>query len=112
MAKDIRYGDIARRRMLAGANLLADAVQVTLGPRGRNVMIEHRTSGILPVVTKDGVTVARSIAVDDRFESAGINMFKDMAGKVSKECGDGTTTTIVLARYIARKVLAAMGAGA
>ena len=111
MAKDIRYGDIARRRMLAGANLLADAVQVTLGPRGRNVMIEHRTSGILPVVTKDGVTVARSIAVDDRFESAGINMFKDMAGKVSKECGDGTTTTIVLARYIARKVLAAMGAG-
>ena len=111
MAKDIRYGDIARRKMLAGANLLADAVQVTLGPRGRNVMIEHRTSGILPVVTKDGVTVARSIAVDDRFESAGINMFKDMAGKVSKECGDGTTTTIVLARYIARKVLAAMGAG-
>jgi chaperonin GroEL len=111
MAKDIRYGDIARRRMLAGANLLADAVQVTLGPRGRNVMIEHRTAGIQPIVTKDGVTVARSIAVDDRFESAGVNMFKDMAGKVSKQCGDGTTTTIVLARYIARKVLTAMGSG-
>ena len=63
MAKDIRYGDIARRRMLAGANLLADAVQVTLGPRGRNVMIEHRTAGIQPIVTKDGVTVARAIAV-------------------------------------------------
>ncbi|ACK50239.1 chaperonin Cpn60/TCP-1 [Methylocella silvestris BL2] len=111
MAKDIRYGDAARRRMLAGANLLADAVQVTLGPRGRNVVIQHRTSGILPVVTKDGVTVARSIAVDDRFESAGINMFKEMAGRVSKECGDGTTTTIVLARFIARKVLRAMSSG-
>ncbi|PNG24689.1 Hsp60 family chaperonin [Methylocella silvestris] len=111
MAKDIRYGDTVRRKMLAGANLLADAVQVTLGPRGRNVVIQHRTAGILPVITKDGVTVARSIAVDDRFESAGINMFKEMAGRVSKECGDGTTTTIVLARFIARKVLRAMSSG-
>lgn len=111
MAKDIRYGDMGRRKMLAGANLLADAVQVTLGPRGRNVIIEHRTAGIKPLVTKDGVTVARSIAVDDRFESAGINMFTEMAGKVSKQCGDGTTTTIVLARYIARQVLRAMSSG-
>jgi chaperonin GroEL len=111
MAKDIRYGSVARSRMLAGANFLADAVQVTLGPRGRNVIIEHRTAGILPVVTKDGVTVARSIAVDDRFESAGVNMFKEAAGKVSKQCGDGTTTTIVLARHIARKVLQAMTSG-
>lgn len=111
MKKDIRYGDNARRRMLDGANLLADAVQVTLGPRGRNVMIEHRTAGFPPIVTKDGVTVARSIEVNDHFESAGINMFAQMASAVSKECGDGTTTTIVLARHIARKVLQAMTAG-
>jgi chaperonin GroEL len=111
MKKDIRYGDNARRRMLAGANLLADAVQVTLGPRGRNVMIEHRTAGFPPIVTKDGVTVARSIEVRDHFESAGVSMFGQMATAVSKECGDGTTTTIVLARHIARKVLQAMSAG-
>ncbi|MGO9134431.1 MAG: Hsp60 family chaperonin [Methylovirgula sp.] len=111
MKKDIRYGDNARRRMLTGVNLLADAVQVTLGPRGRNVIIEHRTAGVLPFVTKDGVTVARSIDVKDRFESAGINMFAQMASAVSKDCGDGTTTTIVLARYVARKVLQAMSSG-
>ncbi|QXX76075.1 molecular chaperone GroEL [Methylovirgula sp. HY1] len=111
MKKDIRYGDTARRRMLTGINLLADAVQVTLGPRGRNVMIEHRTAGFPPIVTKDGVTVARSIEVRDRFESAGVTMFAQMAAEVSKECGDGTTTTIVLARHIARKVLQAMSSG-
>ena len=111
MAKQIRYGDMARRRMLSGANLLADAVQVTLGPCGRNVLIEHRTAGLMPVVTKDGVTVARSIAVDDRFENAGISMFKEMAGKVSKQSGDGTTTSIVLARYISGQVLRAMSSG-
>lgn len=111
MIADIGYGDDARRRMLAGVNLLADAVQVTLGPRGRNVVIEHRTAGFPPAVTKDGVTVARSIEVADRFQSAGIGMFRQMAGAVAKESGDGTTTTIVLARYIARKLHAAMSAG-
>jgi chaperonin GroEL len=109
--KVIGYGDAARHRILSGVNILADAVQVTLGPRGRNVIIEHRTPGLPPIVTKDGAKVARSIDVTDRFAHAGINLFAQMASAVSQECGDGTTTTIVLARYIARKVLQAMTAG-
>ncbi|ODS00100.1 molecular chaperone GroEL [Methyloceanibacter methanicus] len=111
MKKVIRYGDAARHGILGGINLLADAVQVTLGPRGRNVVIEHRTAGIPPIITKDGVTVARSIDVTDRFAHTGINLFKQIASAVSQECGDGTTTTIVLARYIARRVLQAMASG-
>jgi chaperonin GroEL len=111
MKKVIGYGDAARRRVLSGVNLLADAVQVTLGPRGRNVIIEHRTAGIAPIVTKDGATVARSIDVADRFERAGVSFFAQVASAVAQECGDGTTTTIVLARFIARKVLQAMTAG-
>ena len=111
MAKQIRYGESARGRMLSGVNLLADAVQVTLGPCGRNVIIEHRTTGMPPIVTKDGVTVARSIEVHDPFGNAGISMFKDMAGKVSKLSGDGTTTSIVLARFISGHMLRAMSAG-
>ena len=111
MAKAFHFGNAGRLRMLAGANLLADAVQITLGPHGRNVLIEHRSSGMAPLITRDGITVARSIEDAGAARNAGIAMLREAARNVSREAGDGTTTTIVLARRIAAEAVKAMAAG-
>lgn len=110
MARHIGFGDPVRMKLLDGVNTLADAVGVTLGPRGRNVVIEHRAAGLPPVATKDGVTVAQAIELAGRTESVGVSLVRQMATTVAKEAGDGTTTSVVLTRRIAvgtRKALAA-----
>jgi chaperonin GroEL len=111
LAKAFHFGSVGRLRMMAGANLLADAVQITLGPHGRNVLIEHRTGGMAPVLTRDGITVARSIEDGDSARNMGIAMLREAARNVSREAGDGTSTTIVLARRIAAEAVKAMAAG-
>ena len=100
-AKMIAFGSEARNRLLAGLNQLADAVQVTLGPRGRNVVLE-KTFGS-PTITKDGVTVAKEITLQDKFENMGAQMVREVASKTSDKAGDGTTTATVLARAIYRE---------
>src|SRR5205085_868690 len=97
-AKDVKFKESARTRMIAGVNILADAVKVTLGPKGRNVVLE-RSFGA-PTVTKDGVTVAKEIALKDKFENMGAQLVKEVASKTSDIAGDGTTTAIVLAEAI------------
>lgn len=111
MARNIRFGDPVRRDLLAGVNALADAVGVTLGPRGRNVVIEHRAAGLPPVATKDGVTVAQAIELSGRTESVGVSLVRQMATTVAKEAGDGTTTSVVLTRRIAAETRKALAAG-
>jgi chaperonin GroEL len=111
VAKEFHYGGDARLRMLSGVNLIAGAVQITLGPQGRNVLIQHRTEGILPVFTRDGVTVVRSINTDDKVRDVGVSMLRQMAGRVSAQAGDGTSTAIVLARRIAAEAVRTMNAG-
>ncbi|MDX1648629.1 MAG: TCP-1/cpn60 chaperonin family protein, partial [Myxococcota bacterium] len=93
-AKDIRYGQTARDKLLAGVDKLANAVRVTLGPKGRNVVIEKSWGS--PTVTKDGVTVAKEIELEDKFENMGAQMVKEVASKTSDVAGDGTTTATVL----------------
>src|SRR6185503_3815467 len=95
-AKDVRFHDDARTRMVRGLNILADAVKITLGPRGRNVVLE-RSYGA-PTVTKDGVSVAKEIELKDKFENMGAQMLKEVASKTSDVAGDGTTTATVLAQ--------------
>jgi chaperonin GroEL len=97
-AKELKYGDKAREKMLAGVNTLANAVKVTLGPKGRNVLIEKSFGA--PVITKDGVTVAKEIELKDKFENMGAQMVKEVASKTSDVAGDGTTTATVLAQAI------------
>src|SRR5712675_1242868 len=97
-AKEIIFQESARARILAGVNTLADAVKVTLGPRGRNVVIEKSWGA--PTVTKDGVTVAKEIQLEDKFANMGAQMVKEVASKTSDVAGDGTTTATVLARAI------------
>src|SRR5438105_520530 len=97
-AKDVRFSEDARSRVLRGVNLLADAVIVTLGPRGRNVVLEKSWGA--PTITKDGVTVAKEIELEDRFENMGAQMVKEVASKTSEVAGDGTTTATVLAQAI------------
>src|ERR1700727_1236835 len=97
-AKQIIYGRSARARILHGVNLLADAVKVTLGPKGRNVVIEKSYGS--PVVTKDGVTVAKEIELHDKFENMGAQMVREVASRTSDKAGDGTTTATVLAQAI------------
>jgi chaperonin GroEL len=111
MAKDILYGYKAMESMLAGVNVLADAVQVTMGPQGHTVVIQHRTSGITPIITKDGVTVANSISLKDQFKNVGVTMLQHMVGEVSKESGDGTTTSVVLARRFLQEVVKGLSVG-
>jgi chaperonin GroEL len=101
MAKDIKYFEDARAKMLVGLNTLADAVKVTLGPRGRNVIIEKSFGS--PTVTKDGVTVAKEIELEDKFENMGAQMVREVASKTSDIAGDGTTTATVLAQAIYRE---------
>jgi chaperonin GroEL len=100
-----------RRDLLSGIDALADAVSVTLGPRGRNVVIEHRAAGLPPVATKDGVTVAQAVELSGRMESVGVALVRQMATTVAKEAGDGTTTSVVLTRRIAAETRKALAAG-
>jgi chaperonin GroEL len=108
-AKQVRYQDEARDRLLAGVNKLANAVRVTLGPRGRNVLIEKSWGS--PTVTKDGVTVAKEIDLEDHFENLGAKMVREVASKTSDVAGDGTTTATVLAQAIFREGSKAVAAG-
>jgi len=108
-AKEVRFSTDARDRMLKGVNILADAVKVTLGPKGRNVVIEKSYGA--PRITKDGVTVAREIELTDRFENMGAQMVKEVASRTNDEAGDGTTTATVLAQAIIKEGLKAVAAG-
>jgi len=108
-AKDIRFHESARHKMLAGVNILADAVRVTLGPKGRNVILE-RSYGA-PTITKDGVSVAKEIELKDKFENMGAQMVKEVASKTSDVAGDGTTTATVLAQSIVREGMKFVASG-
>jgi chaperonin GroEL len=108
-AKDIRLGLDARERMLKGVNILADVVKVTLGPRGRNVVLERAYGS--PLVTKDGISVAKEIVLHDKMENMGAQMVKSVASKASDDAGDGTTTATVLAQAIVNEGLKAVAAG-
>jgi chaperonin GroEL len=100
-AKDVRFGESARNQMMVGVNILADAVKVTLGPKGRNVVLEKSFGA--PTVTKDGVSVAKEIELENRFENMGAQMVKEVASKTSDVAGDGTTTATVLAQSMLRE---------
>jgi chaperonin GroEL len=108
-AKDVIFGDSARTRMLRGVNILADAVKVTLGPKGRNVVLEKSFGA--PTITKDGVSVAKEIELRDRYENMGAQMVKEVASKTSDVAGDGTTTATVLAQALLREGLKSVAAG-
>ncbi len=109
-AKEVRFSDDARTRMLRGVNILANAVKATLGPKGRNAVLEKSFGA--PTVTKDGVSVAKEIELKDKFENMGAQMVKEVASNTSDEAGDGTTTATVLAQAIVREGLKAVAAGA
>ena len=109
MAKDVKFGDIARQKLLAGVNKLADAVKVTLGPKGRNVVLDKSFGA--PTITKDGVSVAKEIELEDKFENMGAQMVKEVASQTSDVAGDGTTTATVLAQSILNEGLKSVAAG-
>ncbi|MBA2351099.1 MAG: chaperonin GroEL, partial [Burkholderiales bacterium] len=108
-AKDVKFHDIARSKIISGVNILADAVKVTLGPKGRNVVID-RSFGA-PTITKDGVSVAKEIELKDKFENMGAQMVKEVASKTSDVAGDGTTTATVLAQAIVQEGMKYVAAG-
>jgi chaperonin GroEL len=108
-AKEVYFGDDARHRMLAGVNILANAVKVTLGPKGRNVVLEKSFGA--PTITKDGVSVAKEIELSDKFENMGAQMVKEVSSQTSDIAGDGTTTATVLAQAMVREGLKAVAAG-
>ena len=108
-AKDVKFGNDARVKMLKGVNILADAVKVTLGPKGRNVILDKSFGA--PTITKDGVSVAREIELEDKFENMGAQMVKEVASKANDAAGDGTTTATVLAQAIVNEGLKAVAAG-
>ena len=108
-AKDVRFGDDARQKMFAGVNVLANAVKVTLGPKGRNVILDKAFGA--PTVTKDGVSVAKEIELENKFENMGAQMVKEVASQTSDVAGDGTTTATVLAQAILREGLKSVAAG-
>ena len=108
-AKEVLFGDSARNRMLRGVNILADAVKVTLGPKGRNVVLEKSYGA--PTITKDGVSVAKEIELKDKYENMGAQMVKEVASKTSDVAGDGTTTATVLAQAMLREGLKSVAAG-
>src|SRR5450432_2052460 len=110
MAKRVTYGEEARQAILKGVNKLADAVKVTLGPKGRNVIVERKFGS--PTITKDGVTVAKEIELKDELENAGAQMVREVASKTSDTAGDGTTTATVLAQAIYREGVKTVAAGA
>ena len=105
-AKDVKFGNDARVKMLKGVNVLADAVKVTLGPKGRNVILDKSFGA--PTITKDGVSVAREIELEDKFENMGAQMVKEVASKANDAAGDGTTTATVLAQAIVNEGLKAV----
>src|SRR3954453_20338001 len=109
MAKELRFGEDARGQLLAGVGKLAEAVRSTLGPKGRNVIIEKITGS--PVVTNDGVTIAREIHLSDQFENMGAQLVKEAAIKTNDVVGDGTTTATVLAQAIIREGMIAISSG-
>ena len=108
-SKDVKFDTDARNRMLNGVNILADAVKVTLGPKGRNVILDKSFGA--PRITKDGVTVAKEIELEDKFENMGAQMVKEVASRTNDEAGDGTTTATVLAQAIVREGLKSVAAG-
>lgn len=108
-AKEIRFSEDARSRMFAGVNILADAVKVTLGPKGRNVVLDKSFGA--PTVTKDGVSVAKEIELEDKFQNMGAQMVKEVASHTSDVAGDGTTTATVLAQSILKEGLKSLAAG-
>ena len=108
-AKEVKFGNDARSKMLDGVNILADAVKVTLGPKGRNVVLDKAFGG--PTITKDGVSVAREIELEDKFENMGAQMVKEVASQANDQAGDGTTTATVLAQAIVNEGLKAVAAG-
>ncbi|MGR3374744.1 TCP-1/cpn60 chaperonin family protein, partial [Pseudooceanicola nanhaiensis] len=109
MAKDVKFNTDARNRMLKGVNILADAVKVTLGPKGRNVVLDKSFGA--PRITKDGVSVAKEIELEDKFENMGAQMVKEVASRTNDEAGDGTTTATVLAQAIVKEGMKAVAAG-
>ena len=108
-AKDVKFGDVARQKMMIGVNILADAVKVTLGPKGRNVVLD-RSFGA-PTITKDGVSVAKEIELKDKFENMGAQMVKEVSSKTSDVAGDGTTTATVLAQAMLKEGMKFVAAG-
>ena len=108
-AKEVKFGESSRTRILAGVNVLADAVKVTLGPKGRNVVLDKAFGA--PTVTKDGVSVAKEIELEDKFENMGAQMLKEVASRTSDIAGDGTTTATVLAQGLVREGLKSVAAG-
>ena len=109
MAKEVKFGEAARQSMLTGVNILSDAVKVTLGPKGRNVILDKSFGA--PTVTKDGVSVAKELELQDKFENMGAQMVKTVASQTSDEAGDGTTTATVLAQSIVNEGLKSVAAG-
>ena len=109
MAKDVKFNTDARNKMLKGVNILADAVKVTLGPKGRNVVLEKSFGS--PRITKDGVSVAKEIELEDKFENMGAQMVKEVASRTNDEAGDGTTTATVLAQAIVKEGMKSVAAG-
>src|SRR6204780_5058719 len=108
-AKDVRFGSDARQRMMRGVDTLAEAVKVTLGPKGRNVLLDKSYGS--PRITKDGVSVAKEIELADKFENMGAQLVREVASKTNDIAGDGTTTAIVLAQAIVREGAKAVGSG-
>ena len=108
MTKEVKFGESARQGMLAGVNVLSDAVKVTLGPKGRNVILDKSFGA--PTVTKDGVSVAKELELQDKFENMGAQMVKTVASQTSDEAGDGTTTATVLAQSIVNEGLKSVAA--
>src|SRR5918996_1881065 len=108
-SKEVRFGADARQRMLRGVDILADAVKVTLGPKGRNVVLDKSFGA--PRITKDGVTVAKEIELEDKFENMGAQMVREVASRTNDEAGDGTTTATVLAQAIVKEGMKAVTAG-
>jgi len=108
-AKEVYFSDEARHRMVDGVNILANAVKVTLGPKGRNVVLDKSFGA--PTITKDGVSVAKEIELQDKFENMGAQMVKEVASQTSDVAGDGTTTATVLAQAILREGMKAVTAG-
>src|ERR1043165_7427787 len=109
MSKELQFSEHARSSILRGVNALANAVKVTLGPKGRNVVIEKSFGS--PLITKDGVTVAKEIELENKFENMGAQMVKEVASKTNDQAGDGTTTATVLAQAIYREGAKAVAAG-
>ena len=110
MAKELKYSEDARRSLEIGVNKVADTVRITLGPKGRNVVLDKKYGA--PLITNDGVTIAKEIELEDRFENAGAQLVKEVASKTNDVAGDGTTTATLLAQAIIREGMKNLAAGA